>query len=136
MVEAVNQSNDGRTRLSYILGAPLADHCIRQWPQMRELVEGSDLIAKVEGNFEVATLEVGRRISFDSIVVVEWTINYGDGRLYRNVTIGELENGEAVRVTDYWGEPNETPEWRKGMTSRLTMDPDGVWPSEDRLKQY
>ena len=38
-------------------------------------------------------------------VVVEWTGDYGDGRLYRNVTIGELEDGGAVRVTDYWGEP-------------------------------
>ena len=34
---------------------------------------------------------------------------YGDRRHYRNVTIGELEDGEAVRVTDYWGEPTTTP---------------------------
>ena len=26
-------------------------------------------------------------------LVVEWTFFYGDGRLYRNVTIGELEDG-------------------------------------------
>ena len=136
MTKAEEGPKDGRTRLSYILGAPLAENCIRQWPQMGELVAGRDLISKVEGNFGIATLEVGRRVSLDSIVVVEWTINYGDGRLYRNVTIGELEKGEAVRVTDYWGEPVETPEWRRGMTARLTMEPDGVWPSEDRLKHY
>ncbi len=136
MVKAEEGTQDGRTRLSHILGAPLAPHCVRQWPQMGELVEGRDLIGKVEGNFEAVTLEVGRRLSLGRIVVVEWTINYGDGRLYRNVTIGELEEGEAVRVTDYWGEPVETPEWRSGMTSRLTMEPDGVWPSEDRLKHY
>ena len=136
MTKAEEGPKDGRTRLSYILGTPLAENCIRQWPQMGELVAGRDLISKVEGNFGVATLEVGRRVSLDSIVVVEWTINYGDGRLYRNVTIGELEKGEAVRVTDYWGEPVETPEWRRGMTARLTMEPDGVWPSEDRLKHY
>ena len=136
MIKAEGNSRDGRTRLTYILDAPLAEHCIRQWPQMGELVEGRDLIANVEGSFGKATLEVGRRLSLGSIVVVEWTINYGDGRLFRNVTIGELERGEAVRVTDYWGEPVETPEWRRGMTARLPMEPDGVWPSEDRLKKY
>ena len=127
---------DGRTRLAYILDVPLAEHCIRQWPQMEEEVRGRELIGSIEGNFETATLEVGRRLSLGDIVVVEWTINYGDGRLYRNVTIGELEDGEAVRVTDYWGEPVETPEWRKGITTRLEMDPDGVWPAKNRLKHH
>ena len=102
---AVQSPKDGETRLSYILGVPLAEACVRQWPQMEEVVRGRDLIATVEGNFEVATLEVGRRLHLGDVVVAEWTINYGDGRLYRNVTIGELENGEAVRVTDCWGEP-------------------------------
>jgi hypothetical protein len=32
-----------------------------------------------------------------------------DGRLYRNVTIGEIEECQAVKVTDYWGEPTTTP---------------------------
>lgn len=127
---------DGRTRLSHVLGVPLAEQCVRQWPQMQELVRGRELIGTVEGNFEVATLEVGRRLKLNDVVVVEWTINYGDGRLYRNVTIGELTNGEAVRVTDYWGEPTDTPEWRKGMTERLEMPSDGTWPSIDRLKHY
>jgi hypothetical protein len=40
------------------------------------------------------------------------------GRLYRNVTVGELEGGQAVRVTDYWGEPTVTPEWRQPLTIR------------------
>ncbi len=127
---------NGRTRLSHVLGVPLAEQCVRQWPQMQELVRGRELIGTVEGNFEVATLEVGRRLKLNDVVVVEWTINYGDGRLYRNVTIGELVNGEAMRVTDYWGEPTETPEWRKGMTERLEMPPDGTWPSVDRLRHY
>ena len=82
---------------------------MRQWPQMGEIVRTSRLIADVEGNFPELTLEVGRRLQLDDVVVVEWTCNYGDGRLYRNVTIGELKHGEAVRVTDYWGEPTKRP---------------------------
>ncbi len=103
--------SNGETRLAYILGVPLAERVVRQWPQMGEIVRTSSLIGSVEGNFPELTLEVGRRLNLADAVVVEWTCNYGDGRLYRNVTIGELENGEAVRVTDYWGSP---PRLRSG----------------------
>ena len=105
-------------RVAYILGVPLAQNVVRQWPQMGEIVRTRQLVADVEGNFPELTLEVGRRLRLKDVVVVEWTCNYGDGRLYRNVTIGELEDGEAVRVTDYWGEPTSTPEWRQPMTNR------------------
>jgi hypothetical protein len=82
---------DGRTRLAYILGVPLAPDVERQWPQMGEVVRGSKIIGEIEGNFPELTLEVGRRLHLDNdIIVVEWTCNYGDGRLYRNVTIADL----------------------------------------------
>ena len=130
------QDSNGATRVAYILGVPLAERVVRQWPQMGEIVRTSRLIADVEGNFPELTLEVGRRLQLDDVVVVEWTCNYGDGRLYRNVTIGELENGEAVRVTDYWGEPTTTPEWRQAMTGRLEMPGDGIWPDHEHLGHY
>ena len=57
----------------------------------------------LEGNFPEFTLEMGRGLRIDDVIVVEWTCDYGDGRLYRNVTICEVEDGEAVRVTDCWG---------------------------------
>ncbi len=110
---AESEASNGRTRVEYLLGVPLDANVVRQWPQMREAVHGSQLIGEVEGNFEELTLEVGRRLELDDVIVVEWTCNYGDGRLYRNVTIGELEDGRAVKVTDYWGEPTTTPEWRR-----------------------
>jgi hypothetical protein len=88
------------------------------------------------GNFPELTLEVSRRLQLNDVVVVEWTCNYGDGRLYRNVTIGELEAGRAVRVTDYWDEPTATPQWRKPLTERLDMPGDGIWPNADHLGHY
>jgi hypothetical protein len=131
------QESTGETRLAYILGVPLAENVVRQWPQMGEIVRSSRLIAEVEGNFPELTLEVGRRLHLDNdVVVVEWTSNYGDGRLYRNVTIGELEDGKAVRVTDYWGEPTVTPEWRQSKTDRLDMPGDGIWPDAEHLGHY
>jgi hypothetical protein len=128
--------SNGATRVAYLLGVPLAEHVVRQWPQMGEIVRTRQLIADVEGNFPELTLEVGRRICLGDVIVVEWTCNYGDGRLYRNVTIGELEDGEVVRVTDYWGEPTATPEWRQGMTARLDMHADGIWPAAAQLGHY
>jgi hypothetical protein len=135
MADSTTESS-GATRVAYILGVPLAADVERQWPQMREVVRGAELVAQVEGNFPELTLEVGRRLRLDNVVVVEWTCNYGDGRLYRNVTIGELEDGKAVRVTDYWGEPTVTPEWRQPLTGRLSMPGGGVWPDAEHLKHY
>ena len=120
-MDSTTQESNGETRLAYILGVPLAENVVRQWPQMKEVVRTSQLVAAVEGNFPELTLEVGRRLQFDDGVVVEWTCDYGDGRLYRNVTIGGLQDGKAVRVTDYWGEPTTTPEWRQEKTDRLEM---------------
>ncbi len=130
------QESNGATRVAYILGLPLAPDVVRQWPQMGEIVRTRQLVADVEGNFPELTLEVGRRLRLDDVVVVEWTCNYGDGRLYRNVTIGELADGEVVRVTDYWGEPTETPGWRVSMTDRLEMPGDGIWPDDGHLAHH
>ena len=129
------QSN-GATRVAYILGVPLAENVVRQWPQMGEVVHTRKLVTEVEGNFPELTLEVGRRLRLENVVVAEWSCDYGDGRIYRNVTIGELENGEVVRVTDYWGEPTGTPEWRQPLTDRLDMPGDGIWPGPEHLRHY
>ena len=132
----MSKPSDGGTRLAHILGVPLAACCERQWPQMGEVVRSAELIAKVEGNFPELTLEVGRRLHLDDVLVVEWTCNYGDGRLYRNVSIAELENGQAVKVTDYWGEPTTTPQWRSPLTDRLDMPADGIWKDGEHLGHY
>jgi hypothetical protein len=129
-------TSNGHTRLAYILGVPLAPDCQRQWPQMGEVVRGADLIGQVEGNFPELTLEVGRRFELGDVIVVEWTANYGDGRLYRNVTIAQLRDGQATRVTDYWGEPTTTPEWRRALTDRLEMPADGIWKDAQHLSHH
>ena len=135
-MNATQPESNGETRLAYILGVPLAKDVVRQWPQMGEIVRSNRLIAEVEGNFPELALEVGRRLRLNDVVVVEWTANYGDGRLYRNVTIGELRDGQAVRVTDYWGEPTETPEWRRPLTDELDMPGDGIWPDAEHLGHH
>ncbi|MFZ0225355.1 MAG: hypothetical protein WA622_06495 [Mycobacterium sp.] len=130
-------SSNGNTRLAYILGVPLAPDCQRQWPQLGEVVHGRDLIGEVEGGFPELTLGVGRRLHLDNnIVVVEWSCNYGDGRVYRNVSIAELRDGQAAKVTDYWGEPVATPDWRQPITGRLDMPADGIWKDAEHLTHH
>lgn len=120
-------------RLEFILGVPLAKDAVRQWPQMGEIVRGRQLIGDIEANFDTLTLAVGRRLKFGDFLVVEWSNNYGDGKVYRNVTIAELKDGQAVKVTDYWGKPFTTPDWRQKVTDRLDMPTDGIWPDADHL---
>jgi len=93
-------ASDSSTRLAYILGVPLADDAVREWPQMGEVVRGRDQIGAVEGRFEEFRLAVGERRQFGDFLLVEWSADYGDGAIYRNVTIAEIEEGKAVRVTD------------------------------------
>jgi hypothetical protein len=81
------------TRLERILGVPLAEDAVRQWPQSGELLRGRARIAEVESHFVGLRLGVGRRLVCNDAVVVEWTADYGDGRLYRNVSIADLDEG-------------------------------------------
>jgi hypothetical protein len=132
-----SSSSKGDTRLAFILGVPLAVDCQRQWPQMGEVVRGRDLIGRVESTFPDLKLGVGRRLRLDNdVVVVEWSCDYGDGRVYRNVSIAELHDGFATKVTDYWGEPATTPESRQPITDRLEMPADGIWKDTDHLDEH
>ena len=124
---------DSNTRLEHILGVPLAQDAVRQWPQSGELIRGRARIAEVESHFVGLRLGVGMRHSCGDTLVVEWSNDYGDGRIYRNVSIAELRNGEAIRVTDYWGEPFTAPEWRQALGEKLDLRGSGVWPTCDAL---
>ena len=122
-----------RTRLEHILGVPLSEGIVSQWPQSSDLIRDRTRIAEVESHFEGLRLGVERRLACGDILVVEWSADYGDGRVYRNVTIAELRDEKAIRVTDYWGEPFMPPEWRKTLAERLDMTSSGVWPAVDTL---
>lgn len=124
----------GQTRLESILGVPLADDAVRQWPQSAEKIVGRDRIEAVESHFVGLRLGLGRRLRVGDTLVVEWTTDYGDGRLFRNVSIAELQAGAAARVTDYWGEPFPAPDWRVEFSEQLDMPHGGTWPAVDELE--
>ena len=122
------------TRLERVLGVPLSEDATRQWPQSGELIRGKKRISEVERHFDGLRLGIGRRHRCGETLVVEWSTDYGDGRVYRNVTVADLRDGQAIHVTDYWGEPFNRPSWRKGLAEQLEMPPDGVWPPADALQ--
>lgn len=121
-------------RLERILGVPLAEEAKRQWPQSGEVLNGRERISEVESHFEGLRLGVGRRHRLGDTLVVEWSTDYGDGRVYRNISVAELRGGEAVRVTDYWGEPFDPPAWREKLSDSLEMPADGAWPPAEALQ--
>jgi hypothetical protein len=123
-----------QTRLERILGVGLAEDAVRQWPQSGERIDGRARIGEVEAHFTGLRLGVGRRHDLGDTIVVEWSTDYGDGRVYRNVSIAELRDGKAIRVTDYWGAPFTPPGWRQTLAERLDMPRDGAWPAADTLK--
>lgn len=125
----VPQQRGLATRLERVLGVPLADQAVRQWPQSAEAVVGRSRIEEVESHFVGLRLAVGRRHRLGDVLVVEWSTDYGDGRVYRNVSVAELEGEAAVRVTDYWGEPFLPPPWRVELTEPLAMPRGGAWPA-------
>lgn len=124
---------DHATRLERVLGVPLAADAVRQWPQSGEAIHGRDRIAQVESHFGGLRLGVGHRIVGADTIIVEWSTDYGDGHVYRNVTLAELRDGQAVRVTDYWGAPFDPPAWRQALADELDMPADGVWPAAENL---
>jgi hypothetical protein len=94
-----------QTRLERTLGVRLAEDAVRQWPQSGERIDGRARIGEVEARFVGLRLGVGRRHALGDTIMVEWSTDYGDGRVYRNVSVAELRDGKAIRVTDYWGAP-------------------------------
>ena len=119
----IMEQSNYETRVERLLAAPLATDAIRRWPQSGEVLHGKARIAEIESHFRNLKLGVTRRHSCGDVMVVEWNADYGDGRVYRNVTIGELHEGEVVRVTDYWGEPILPPQWRHGLSELEDVRP-------------
>ena len=119
------------TRLERVLGVPLAADAVRQWPQSGTALRGRAHIARAEA--DTATYAVARRHACGDVLVAEWSADYGDGRVHRNVTVAELVEGVAVRVTDYWGTPGEPPEARGAPTSPLPPEATHLWPPAHHL---
>jgi SnoaL-like domain len=92
------------------------DDFVQEWPQSGERLnlEGSKRMfehyADATGTSPKMDLR-GIRTSGD-LVVVEGTIDYGNGVPVSYVGIGEFRDGKVTGVTEYFADPFEAPAWR------------------------
>ena len=95
-----------------------------EWPQSGERISGRDNMRQLNENYEGATgtspkMKVREIRNEGNLVVVEGTIDYGDGTPISYVGVGELEDGKVKRMREYFASPFEAPEWRKKFVERM-----------------
>jgi ketosteroid isomerase-like protein len=103
--------------------ATLSDDFVQEWPQSGERIRRDNAI-EVNKNYNQATgtapkMKLRRITSKDDLAVIEGTIDYGDGTPVSYVGIAELKDGKIARMTEYFANPFEAPEWRKQYVERM-----------------
>ena len=99
------------------------DDFVQEWPQSGERIrkEGSrkinEMYADKTGNNPKMDIR-GIRESGD-LVVIEGTIDYGNGVPVSYVGIAEFEGGKVHRITEYFADPFEPPAWRAPFVEQM-----------------
>ena len=99
------------------------DDFVQEWPQSGERIrkEGSRKIAEqyADKTGNTPTMDIrGIRESGD-LAVIEGTIDYGNGVPVSYVGIAEFEGGKVRRMTEYFADPFEAPEWRAPFVEQM-----------------
>ena len=106
-----------------ILDDLAADDFVQEWPQSGERIrkENSRKIneqyADKTGNAPKMDIR-GIRESGD-LVVIEGTIDYGNGVPVSYVGIAEFESGKVRHMTEYFADPFEAPAWRAPFVEQM-----------------
>jgi hypothetical protein len=92
------------------------DDFVQEWPQSGERlgVEGSKKMAEhyAEQTGSSPKMQLRGVREAGDLAVVEGTIDYGNGVPVSYVGIAEFTDGKVRRVTEYFADPFEAPEWR------------------------
>jgi SnoaL-like domain len=93
-----------------------AQDFVQEWPQSGERLrrEASKRLAEQysEQTGTSPKMQLSGIKSAGDLAVVEGVIDYGNGVPVRYVGIAEFENGKVRRMTEYFADPFEAPEWR------------------------
>jgi hypothetical protein len=122
-VEAVMTSGDF-PKMQELIQRYATDDFVEEWPQSGERLTRETSLRLAEaypamsGTQPKATFR--RMLGGGDLFVVEGTIDYGDGIPVNYVAVGELRDGKVFRMTEYFANPFEQPEWRKGVTELMT----------------
>jgi hypothetical protein len=94
-----------------------SDDFVQEWPQSGERLTRAAAIRIDENYPEMSgtnpAFSYKRMLGGGDVFVVEGTIDYGDGVPVSYVGIGELRDGKVTKMTEYFANPFEAPEWRK-----------------------
>jgi len=126
--EAVQSGDLGS--MSALIDDLAADEFVQEWPQSGERIrrENSKKLAEQysEQTGTSPTMQLqGIRESGD-LVVIEGTIDYGNGVPVRYVGIGEFRDGKVQRMTEYFADPFEAPAWRAPFVEQMAAAGDVV----------
>jgi len=99
------------------------DDAVNEWPQSGERIRGVANIERLYANYEAATGTSPRftlrEVRGENPLVIEGTIDYGDGVPVRYVGIAEFRADKVARMTEYFANPFEAPAWRADLVERM-----------------
>lgn len=93
--------------------AVMASDAVQRWPQSREVLRGLDRILETtRRRSSVPRVRVAELVEADDRVIAQWSADYGDGKVWRNVSLFRLGDGLMIEEIDYFGDPFDGPAWR------------------------
>ncbi|MBA3779133.1 MAG: nuclear transport factor 2 family protein [Chloroflexi bacterium] len=104
--------------------AAAADDFVQEWPQSGERFRGVDKVVEMYQHYPSETgttpkMSTGQITGSGDVWVMEGTVDYGDGIPVRYVGIAEFRDGKVSRLTEYYANPFEAPEWRSQWAERM-----------------
>jgi len=121
-VEAALRSGDLQ-RMSALLQSHGAEDFVQEWPQSGERLSKAAAIRLADTYPDLSgrqpSFRFRRMLDGGDIVVLEGTIDYGDGVPVSYVGIAEIRDGTVARMTEYFANPFEPPAWRAGFAERM-----------------
>jgi len=120
--EAIDSGDIGK--LNTLMDEFASDDFVQEWPQSGERIRGKEGVRKINESYAGATgtnptSSFRRIVGGGDVYVVEGSIDYGDGTPVSYVGIAELADGKIRRLTEYYANPFEAPEWRRDMVERM-----------------
>jgi len=114
LVEAINR------RDLEALDRVFSEDVVLEWPQSGERISGNAHRREVYRRFPGLPTVTPRRLrGSGALWVLEASLDYGDGDLYRCVFVFELREGRIAHETAYWSKPFPAPEWRAPWVERM-----------------
>jgi hypothetical protein len=110
-------------RMGELVQEYATDDFVEEWPQSGERLSKSAMM-RVGESYQESTgtnpkFAYKRMLRGGDVLVIEGTIDYGDGIPVSYVGIGEVRDGKIAKMTEYFANPFEAPAWRADFVERM-----------------